>query len=78
MSPLLMVASPKGPTEHQGNQGQRQLDGYGTPQMTQYIPIAPGPPLLGHYAPTIYVRSLPSSIFSPCVDMQPYSLCFSL
>jgi hypothetical protein len=72
MSPLLTVASPKGPAEHQGNQGQRQLDGYGTPRMTQYIPITPGPPLLGHYAPTIHVRALPSSISYPCVNMQPF------
>lgn len=71
MSPLLTVASPKGPGEHQGTQGQRQLDGYRTPVMTQYIPVAPGLPVLGHYAPTIPVRVLPSSIPFPRVHMQP-------
>jgi hypothetical protein len=76
MSPLLTVASPKGPAEHQGYQGQRQLDGYRTPGMTQRIPIAAGPPFFGQYAPTIPVRALPPSTLFPRVHMQPFLLRF--
>ena len=51
MPPLLTMAVPKG-------LGQRQLDaGHPTPgEITQYIPISPGPPPLEQYAPAIPVR----------------------
>jgi len=53
---LLMVALLKGPRGHQGDEGQRQLDGYLTPEMTQRIPFAPGPPRFEYDAPAITVR----------------------
>ena len=60
MPPLLMATPPKGPAEL-GNQNQleRQLDGDRIPGITQYIPIAPGPPRVGKYAPGIPVRVPP-------------------
>ena len=57
-----MTASLKGPAEQQGNQGQRQSDGYHTPGITQYIPIAAGPPRLEQYVPAVPVRVLPPSL----------------
>ena len=62
--PFLTVALLKGPAEQRENQGQGQH--------SQCIPMAPGPHLLAQYAPAIPVRVLPSSISSPCVDMQPF------
>jgi hypothetical protein len=80
MSPLLTVASQKGPAEQRENQGQRQLYGYGTPGITQCIPSVPGPPLLGQYAPAIPVSHsvLPPSTPFPRVHIQPFLSRFSL
>jgi hypothetical protein len=70
----LTTASLKGPAEQQGNQGQRQPDGYHTPGITQYIPTAAGPPWLEQYVPAIPVRVSPPPFLR--VYIQPFLLCF--
>ena len=77
ISPLLTVASPKGPAER-GNQSQPQLDGHRTPWITQCFPVAHGPPRLEQYAPAIPVRILPSTGPFPRVGIQPFLLRIQL
>ena len=77
MSPLLTVSLPKGLGQHGGNQSQRQLDpDHPTPEITQYIPIDPGPPSLEQYHPAIPVRVVcPTPLPSLCIYLYTLSHC---
>ena len=77
MPPLLTVAVSKGLEQHLESQSQRQLDvDHPTLGITQYIPIDPGPPPPGQYAPAIPVRVVPLTSL-PSEFLYSLSYCAS-